>query len=344
MWLSRIWIVVQWVIAAFIMLVAICALTIKGGMISCIFFFLLAILISPLRNSIFKKLPERFQKKGIAIASGIALTIASLFTFPTAGQVKTPNEATEVVVERSVTTNEDNIKATVNANDEKIAEDNKEIEQAKTEKETKAEENNKSEEKTTKEDNIKSDNKTTEEENIKSDNKTAKEENNKSDNKTKEENNKSESEKKVAQENKKDEGKKATEQEKTQEKATTENKSSTEKTPQDNSNEAKESSPTEEVTQASETVTDQPQTNSNTENVSGGDTGTVSTDSNDSNVTPDQQQNTEVTYVLNTNTHKFHCQSCKDVQRIKPENYATSSESRDELIAQGYEPCGHCNP
>ncbi len=63
-------------------------------------------------------------------------------------------------------------------------------------------------------------------------------------------------------------------------------------------------------------------------------TGTVST----------AGQLTEASYVLNTNTKKFHYPSCKDVKKIKPENYATSSLSRDDIIAQGYSSCGHCHP
>lgn len=57
-----------------------------------------------------------------------------------------------------------------------------------------------------------------------------------------------------------------------------------------------------------------------------------------------EQQNTEATYVLNKSTKKFHYPSCNDVKKIKPENYATSSSTRDELISQGYSSCGHCHP
>lgn len=57
-----------------------------------------------------------------------------------------------------------------------------------------------------------------------------------------------------------------------------------------------------------------------------------------------EQQDTEDIYVLNTNTFKFYIPTCKDVRKIKPENYATSSDSRWSIIAQGYSPCGHCNP
>lgn len=58
----------------------------------------------------------------------------------------------------------------------------------------------------------------------------------------------------------------------------------------------------------------------------------------------DEQQNTSAEYVLNMNTRKFHYPSCSSVKKIAPHNYATSNESRDTLIAQGYGPCGRCNP
>lgn len=57
----------------------------------------------------------------------------------------------------------------------------------------------------------------------------------------------------------------------------------------------------------------------------------------------DQQQTTN-SWVLNTNTKKIHYPSCKSVPKISPENYATSNSSVSELAAQGYEPCGNCNP
>ena len=57
-----------------------------------------------------------------------------------------------------------------------------------------------------------------------------------------------------------------------------------------------------------------------------------------------EQQNTEAAYVLNTKTKKFHKPSCNDVKKIKPENYSTSSASRDDIISQGYSSCGHCHP
>ena len=56
------------------------------------------------------------------------------------------------------------------------------------------------------------------------------------------------------------------------------------------------------------------------------------------------QQQTTASYVLNTSTMKFHRPSCRDVPKIASQNYATSSQSRADLISRGYSPCGHCNP
>lgn len=55
-------------------------------------------------------------------------------------------------------------------------------------------------------------------------------------------------------------------------------------------------------------------------------------------------QATDATYILNTNTHKFHYPGCSSVKRIKAENYSEFTGSREELINQGYDPCGNCNP
>ena len=57
-----------------------------------------------------------------------------------------------------------------------------------------------------------------------------------------------------------------------------------------------------------------------------------------------EQQETDAAYVLNTSSMKFHLPTCDDVAKIKPENYAESSESKEALENKGYSPCGHCNP
>lgn len=50
------------------------------------------------------------------------------------------------------------------------------------------------------------------------------------------------------------------------------------------------------------------------------------------------------TYILNTNTHKFHIPSCSSVDAMKEKNKQEFQGSRDEAIAQGYDPCKRCNP
>jgi DNA-entry nuclease len=56
------------------------------------------------------------------------------------------------------------------------------------------------------------------------------------------------------------------------------------------------------------------------------------------------QQSAEQTYILNTNTHKFHYPSCSSVQDMSESNKQTFTGTRDELIAEGYSPCGRCKP
>ena len=46
--------------------------------------------------------------------------------------------------------------------------------------------------------------------------------------------------------------------------------------------------------------------------------------------------------VLNNGSMKIHYPSCKDVRKIKPDNYATSNLSLQDLQSQGYSTCGHC--
>lgn len=58
----------------------------------------------------------------------------------------------------------------------------------------------------------------------------------------------------------------------------------------------------------------------------------------------DNKVSFEVTYILNTNTRKFHFPSCGSAARIKESNRSETSESRDELMARGYSPCGNCDP
>lgn len=60
------------------------------------------------------------------------------------------------------------------------------------------------------------------------------------------------------------------------------------------------------------------------------------------NTDTDNAEQTE--FVINTNTGKFHKPDCKSVKKMKAKNKEEFNGSRDELIAEGYEPCGSCRP
>ena len=50
------------------------------------------------------------------------------------------------------------------------------------------------------------------------------------------------------------------------------------------------------------------------------------------------------TYIVNTNSGKFHLESCNGAKRIKEENRQEYTGTRQELIEDGYQPCKTCNP
>lgn len=60
------------------------------------------------------------------------------------------------------------------------------------------------------------------------------------------------------------------------------------------------------------------------------------------NTDTDSAEQTE--FVINTNTGKFHKPDCKSIKKMKAKNKEEFNGSRDELIAEGYEPCGSCRP
>lgn len=49
-------------------------------------------------------------------------------------------------------------------------------------------------------------------------------------------------------------------------------------------------------------------------------------------------------YVLNVNNKKFHLPDCSSAESMKEENKKTATTTRDQLIKDGYEPCGKCKP
>ena len=59
----------------------------------------------------------------------------------------------------------------------------------------------------------------------------------------------------------------------------------------------------------------------------------------------DNDMTTEKTeYVINTNTGKFHRPNCDSVTKMNAKNKKEFTGSREELISEGYEPCGNCKP
>lgn len=58
--------------------------------------------------------------------------------------------------------------------------------------------------------------------------------------------------------------------------------------------------------------------------------------------TQSQQQLTH--YILNTNSKKFHEADCGSAARIKDSNRRDYYGTREELIEDGYSPCGNCDP
>ncbi len=52
----------------------------------------------------------------------------------------------------------------------------------------------------------------------------------------------------------------------------------------------------------------------------------------------------ETDYILNINTDKFHYPDCRSVKQMKAKNRREYTGTREELIAQGYAPCGNCHP
>lgn len=72
------------------------------------------------------------------------------------------------------------------------------------------------------------------------------------------------------------------------------------------------------------------------------DNDSIIVDSNDeaeSNMTAEETE-----YVINTNTGKFHKPNCDSVTKMKAKNKKEFTGSREELISEGYEPCGNCKP
>lgn len=76
------------------------------------------------------------------------------------------------------------------------------------------------------------------------------------------------------------------------------------------------------------------------ENISAADTSEREESAESSSVSDDAVYD----YVLNTNSRKFHKPDCSSVGDIKEKNKGYFTGTRAEIVSEGYEPCGRCNP
>ena len=58
----------------------------------------------------------------------------------------------------------------------------------------------------------------------------------------------------------------------------------------------------------------------------------------------DETRQAEITYIVNTSSRKFHYPDCSGAKSIKEKNRVETTCSREDLIEQGYQPCGICHP
>ena len=63
------------------------------------------------------------------------------------------------------------------------------------------------------------------------------------------------------------------------------------------------------------------------------------------NTNHDTSENvSDVTYVLNTNTNKFHLPTCSSIDDMADKNKKAVDWTRETCISKGYDPCKRCNP
>lgn len=52
----------------------------------------------------------------------------------------------------------------------------------------------------------------------------------------------------------------------------------------------------------------------------------------------------QITYIVNTNTGKFHYEDCPSVEQMSEHNKREYVGDRNVLISNGYKPCKRCEP
>lgn len=72
-----------------------------------------------------------------------------------------------------------------------------------------------------------------------------------------------------------------------------------------------------------------------------GETGSKPASKSSTTVNSDKKSQT---YILNTNTKKFHKPSCSSVKQMSEKNKKEYTGNRDDVVSQGYSPCKRCNP
>ena len=60
--------------------------------------------------------------------------------------------------------------------------------------------------------------------------------------------------------------------------------------------------------------------------------------------TQDETDSENMEYAINISSRKFHLPECTSVEKAKPENIKYWTCTREELIEDGYSPCGVCKP
>lgn len=78
--------------------------------------------------------------------------------------------------------------------------------------------------------------------------------------------------------------------------------------------------------------------------VSDNDEGWISAETETEETTKKQASASKTDYVLNTNSKKFHYPSCRSAKSMSDKNKSEYSGAREDLINQGYSPCGNCHP
>lgn len=70
----------------------------------------------------------------------------------------------------------------------------------------------------------------------------------------------------------------------------------------------------------------------------------IGTAASSDSMVSDNAASVEQTYILNHNTKKFHDPECSSLDDIKAKNKSEFTGTREELMEQGYDPCGKCRP